>query len=60
MRAGNQASGFGASLGSSCLLSSENGGIRQSNAYPSSRSIRKVPLKMVVKKLHKIITVPML
>lgn len=29
---------------SSGLLSSENGGIRQSNKCPSSRSIRNVPL----------------
>lgn len=31
---------------SSGLLSSENGGIRQSNKCPSSRSIRNVPLKI--------------
>ena len=31
-------------LPSSLLLSRENGGIRASKVYPSSRSIRKVPL----------------
>ena len=31
-------------VGSSCLLSNEKGGIRQSNMYPSSLSIRNVPL----------------
>ena len=33
-------------VGSSCLLSNENGGMRQSNMNPSSLSIRKVPLKI--------------
>lgn len=39
----NQADSFGVVL-SSGLLSNENGGIRQSNEWPSSRSNRNVPL----------------
>lgn len=30
------------------LLSNENGGILQSKAYPSSRSILNVPLKIII------------
>lgn len=40
-RSSNYRGSFGASSG---LLSSENGGMRQSNVWPSSRSNRKVPL----------------
>ena len=35
-------------LHSSFLLSRENGGIRQSNEYPSSRSKRNVPLQIKI------------
>ena len=34
------------SLGFSCLLSRENGGILQSKAWPSSLSILNVPLEI--------------
>ena len=37
------------SSGSSCLLSRAKGGIRHSKEYPSSRSMRNVPLKQTKK-----------